>query len=285
MKKIAWIGTGVMGKPMLEHLLQGGYQIKAFNRTVEKVKAMEPFVTACDSIEECIKDAEVVFSIVGYPKDVADVYEEVFKYVDKGTYLVDMTTSSPTLAKVLHTKAESLGLHMLDAPVTGGDIGAINGTLSIMVGGNEADYEVILPMLQLMGKRITYMGEAGSGQHAKLANQIVIAGNVAAIAEAMIYAKDKGLDQEAMLSVIMGGSAASWQADKNGSKMIKKDYAPGFYIKHFLKDLKLINSEKGSLPLIVVERVRKIYQNLSDQGLYDLGTQAIIEYYLRQLAQ
>jgi 3-hydroxyisobutyrate dehydrogenase len=283
MKKIAWIGTGVMGIPMAKHLQQGGYLVKAFNRTYSKVKQLEPEITACNSIAECVKDADIIFSIVGYPADVLEVYNEVFLYAKKGSILVDMTTSSPSLAKKLFNQAKNLGLNMLDAPVTGGDIGAINGTLSIMIGGEKQVFDEVLPLFRLMGKTVTYMGEAGNGQNAKLANQIVIAGNIAAIAESIMYAEAKGLDLDSMLNVITGGSASSWQAQINGRKMINKDYAPGFFIKHFLKDLKLVMEEKQDLKLDVVERVVHIFDSLNNKGYSENGTQAIIEFYLQKM--
>lgn len=281
---IAWIGTGVMGNPMARHLQKAGYHVSAYNRTFEKAKALEPEIKACETIEKCVKDADIIFSIVGYPKDVKEVYEEVFKHAKANAILVDMTTSSPTLAKDLYRQAKTLGLHMIDAPVTGGDVGAINATLSIMVGGDHDTYLSILPLLQLMGKTITYMGEAGNGQHAKLSNQVVIAGNIAAIAESLLYAKSKDLNLDSMLNVITGGSASSWQAQINGRKMINHDYAPGFFIKHFLKDLKLVMEEKQDLKLDVVERVVRIFETLNDSGYSENGTQAIIEYYLQRMA-
>lgn len=279
--KLAWIGTGVMGKPMALHLADAGYEVKSYNRTYEKAKALEPRIKAEKTIEACVKDADIIFSIVGYPKDVKEVYEKVIPYAKKGAILVDMTTSSPTLAIQLEKEAKKHGLIMLDAPVTGGDLGAIHGTLSIMVGGNKDAFDRIYPLLTHLGKTITYMGEPGSGQHAKLANQTAIAGAISGIAEALVYAKAKGLNQEDMLKVITGGSASSWQAIHNGPKMITHDYAPGFFIKHFLKDLKLVLEEKQDLPLVVVEIVTNMYDKLVERGLDDSGTQALIEYYLK----
>ncbi|MBU1141863.1 MAG: NAD(P)-dependent oxidoreductase [Firmicutes bacterium] len=283
--KIAFIGIGVMGKPMALHLSDAGHEVNVYNRTYEKAKALEPKVKAFTSIKNCIKDAEVIISIVGYPSDVIEVYDEVIEYAKEGTILVDMTTSSPSLAIELYQMAKQKGLSMLDAPVSGGDIGAIKGTLSIMVGGDEVTFHMVYPLLKLMGSTVTYMGKAGSGMHAKLANQTVIAGNIIGIAEALIYAKEKHLDMNKMLAVITGGSANSWQASNNGSKMIEHDYRPGFYVKHYLKDLKLILEEKGDLKLEIVEKVAKAYQILSDQGYADLGTQSIIEFYLKKMNQ
>lgn len=281
--KIAWIGTGVMGKPMALHLADAGYDVTVYNRTYEKAKALEPKCYVAHDIKSCVKDADIIFSIVGYPSDVKETYLEVMKYAKKNAIFVDMTTSSPTLAIELEKEAKNKGFFMLDAPVTGGDLGAKNATLSIMVGGDEAVFNQVLPLFKHLGKTITYMGQPGFGQHAKLANQTAIAGSIIGIAEALTYAKAKGLDQEKMLAVITGGSANSWQAANNGPKMIKKDYAPGFYIKHFLKDLKLVIEEKKDLPLEVVSQVARVYQLLSDENMQDLGTQAVIEYYLRRL--
>lgn len=284
MEKIAWIGTGVMGKPMALHLAQAGYEVKAYNRTYDKVLALAPSVIPCHTIEEAVSDADIIFSIVGYPSDVDDVYQTVFQYAPKGAVCVDMTTSSPALAQRLAQQAERLGHVMMDAPVTGGDIGAINATLSIMVGGPRASFDMLLPLFEKLGKRITYMGEAGAGQYAKLANQITIAGAIAGVAEALTFAQHKSLHLESMLSVITGGSASSWQAQNNGPKMINHDYAPGFYIKHFLKDLNLAIEEKGALPLPVLENVQRIYAQLAALDRADDGTQAIIEYYFNLLS-
>lgn len=281
--KILWIGTGVMGGPMAKHLLDAGHEIIAYNRTPQKAKALEPDIRFCKSLEKCVKEVDVIFSIVGFPNDVKEVYDIILEHAKPRTICVDMTTSSPTLAKKIYEKAKLKKIDVLDAPVTGGDLGAINGTLSIMVGGDFNIYERILPMFQYMGKTITYMGKSGSGMYAKLVNQTVIAGNIMGIAEGLTLAKQKGLDLESMLSVITGGSAHSWQAEHNGKKMIEKDYAPGFYIKHFLKDLKLAMEEKEDLDLKVLEIATKAYQTLSEENFNEKGTQAIIEYYLQKM--
>ncbi|AMC93540.1 oxidoreductase [Erysipelothrix larvae] len=277
--KIAWIGTGVMGAPMALNLSRGGYDVVVQNRTFSKAQALEPEVKAFETIEDAVKDADVVFSIVGYPNDVENVANTVFRTCKPGTIYVDMTTSSPSLAKSLYEKGHSLGIHCVDAPVTGGDVGAINATLSIMVGGSVESYETIKPLLEKMGTTITYMGPGGSGQHAKLANQTAIAGAIAGCAEALTYAIHHGLDPHAMLAVITGGSASSWQAANNGPKMITDDMNPGFFTKHFLKDLKLASEEKGLLSLPVLQQVTQIYQSLVDLGYENDGTQCIIHHY------
>ncbi len=277
--KVLFIGTGVMGKPMALHLAKNGVDVTVYNRTYEKALELKPNVKVEKDLLEAIKDKDLIFSIVGYPKDVKEVYETIIPLVKKGTILVDMTTSSPTLAKELFNLANKHQVHLLDAPVTGGDLGAINATLSIMVGGNEEIFEKVLPYFNMMGKTITYMGLPGSGQHMKLANQIVIAGNLMGVAEGITYAKDKQLDLNKFLDVIIGGSANSWQASVNGKKMIVNDFKPGFYIKHFLKDLRLALEEFNLTKLPILETTEKILTFL--QELENEGTQAVIKYYLK----
>lgn len=279
--KIAWIGTGVMGRPMALNLKEGGYDVHVYNRTSSKAFAMEEFgVTAHETLESCVKDADFVFTIVGYPKDVQNVFEEAFKHSKKGAVIVDMTTSSPALAKDLFEQGSKLGFNVIDAPVTGSDLGAINGTLSIMVGGEEDAFNKTLPLFQKLGQTINYMGKAGSGQYTKLANQAAIAGAIAGITEALSFAKEKELDLNKVLNVLTGGSANSWQAANNGLKMINNDYKPGFYIKHFLKDLNLILEESKTFSPEVVKTVQRIYDKLNNDGYGDLGTQALIKYYI-----
>src|SRR5690554_1039514 len=206
--KIAWIGTGVMGRPMALNLKKGGYDVHVYNRTVSKAFDMEEHgVTAHETIKSCVKDADFVFTIVGYPKDVENVFEEAFKYAKKGAVIVDMTTSSPALAKKLFEQGSKSGFNVIDAPVTGSDLGAINGTLSIMVGGEEEAFNKTLPLFQKLGQTINYMGKGGSGQYTKLANQAAIAGAIAGITEALSFAKEKGLDLNKVLNVLTGGSA------------------------------------------------------------------------------
>ena len=279
--KILFVGTGVMGAPMALHLARNGVDVTVYNRTFSKAKKLEPNVKVASDLASASKDADVIFSIVGYPKDVEEIYGIIIPNAKAGAILVDMTTSSPTLAKRLHKEASKHGLFMLDAPVTGGDLGAIRGTLSIMVGGDKEIYLRILPLLQMMGKTITYMGEAGSGQYMKLANQIVIAGNILGIAEGLYFAKEKGLDLNDTYKVIVGGSASYWQAEVNGLKMINKDYVPGFFLKHFLKDLRLALDESKDLDLPLLKQAEKTYAHLSKLHSDD-GTQVLIEAYLNK---
>lgn len=281
---IAWIGTGVMGSSMAINLKKSGHNVSVYSRTLSKCEPLREYgIEVKDSIKECVKDADVVFTIVGYPKDVEEVYlgkEGIFEYAREGAYLVDMTTSSPLLAKKLYEKGNKF--HILDAPVSGGDIGAKNATLSIMVGGNKEDFEYMYNVFECMGKNIIYLGEAGSGQNCKASNQVAIAGTIAAVAESIIYAKKSGLDPKTVLDAISKGAAGSWQLQNNGYKMIEKDYEPGFFNKHFIKDMKIakeVMDEKGeSLP--VLNKVLEMYEELAKKNFEDKGTQSIIEEYL-----
>ena len=281
---IAWIGTGVMGSSMAINLKKSGHNVSVYSRTLSKCEPLREYgIEVKDSIKECVKDADAVFTIVGYPKDVEEVYlgkEGIFEYAREGAYLVDMTTSSPLLAKKLYEKGNKF--HILDAPVSGGDIGAKNATLSIMVGGNKEDFEYMYNVFECMGKNVIYLGEAGSGQNCKASNQVAIAGTIAAVAESIIYAKKSGLDPKTVLDAISKGAAGSWQLQNNGYKMIEKDYEPGFFNKHFIKDMKIakeVMDEKGeSLP--VLNKVLEMYEELAKKNFEDKGTQSIIEEYL-----
>lgn len=280
MEKIAWIGTGVMGHAMVSHLIKAGHPLKVYNRSIQKTEGLDAQV--CSSIEDVVKDVDVIFTMLGYPKDVEEVYGEIFKHQNTKPLLIDMTTSAPELAKKLSHKANTLGMQVLDAPVSGGDIGAKNASLAIMVGGDENAFIKALPLFERMGKTITYCGTSGNGQHCKMANQIVVAGNVAAVAESMSYAIKQGLDPKLVLQAISGGAAASWQLSNNGPKMIDHDDKPGFYIHHFVKDLLLVleEAERVGLELPVVSEVLSSYQSLVDKGYASKGTQALIEHYL-----
>lgn len=207
-----------------------------------------------------------------------------FSAIDAGKYVVDLTTSEPRLAQRIYQHAQELGVHALDAPVTGGDLGAINGTLTIMVGGEVADYEAVLPILSVFGKSITLHGAPGFGQHAKMANQIGIAGALIGMAEVLTYAEQVGLDPEKVLATVGSGSASSWQLVNNGPKAVSGDYQPGFYIKHFVKDMGIALDEIGEhhVELPGLQLANDIYETLIDNGKMDLGTQAIIEWYKKQ---
>lgn len=284
MKKVAWIGTGVMGKPMALHLAQAGYEVTAYNRTHSKALELQDSVRVVDNIIDCVKEADLVFTIVGFPQDVREVYfkeDGILNHVKEGAIVIDMTTSSPALAKEIYTAALNKNVHALDAPVTGGDKGAREKTLSIMVGGNEKVYQEVVNTLEILGSTVTYMGKAGNGQHTKLANQICIAGSISTTAEALTYARKHGLDLQLMLRVINNGSASSWQSQNNGPKMVIHDKEPGFFIKHFIKDLRLAMTEKENIELPILRQVLDQYESLLEDGYADFGTQAIIDYYTK----
>ena len=285
MKKLGFIGVGIMGKSMVRNLMKAGYEVSIYTRTKEKVlDVISEGAIWCDTIAECVKDKEVVFSIVGYPKDVEEVYFSeigILNSVTQGTYIVDMTTTSPKLAIKIYEEAKKKGIHALDAPVTGGDIGAKEGTLTIMVGGEEEHYKACETIFSVMGRHIIYQGKAGNGQHTKMANQIVIAGTLSGVCEAMIYAKKTGLDVNKMMNTISTGSAGSKQLETVAPRILKEDYNPGFFIKHFIKDMSIAveEAQERGLDLNILEKVLSMYRDLEKEGKGDLGTQALIKYY------
>lgn len=285
MKNIGFIGIGVMGQSMAENLLKNGYNVSVHTRTKSKADRIVGLGAVwCDDIKSCVTNKDAVITIIGYPKDVEEVYfgeNGVLDSAQSGTYLIDMTTTSPKLSIEIYEAAKAKGLYSLDAPVSGGDVGAKNATLSIMVGGDEEAFKKCSPLFECMGKTIIYEGKAGSGQHTKMANQIAIAGTVCGVAEAIAYATNKGLDMDKMLASISMGAAGSSQMSVNGPKMIEQDFKPGFFVKHFIKDMTIASEEAsdGELYLNILNNALKMYKALEDKGYEDLGTQAIIKYY------
>ena len=282
MKTIGFIGVGVMGRPMVKNLLKAGYEVAVYSRTRAKLADFlaETGVQWCDTPAACAAGRDAVITMVGYPQDVEQVYfgeNGILSAAKPGAYLIDMTTTDPALSVRIAEQGGARGLHVLDAPVSGGDTGAKNGTLSIMVGGEEADCKACLPLLEAMGKQIVYEGPAGAGQHTKMANQIAIAGTIAGVCEALAYAERAGLDPNRLLASISKGAAGSWQMENLMPKMVRADYAPGFFLKHFIKDMKIALAQPGTLP--VLERVCAMYGDLEAEGMGDLGTQALIRYY------
>lgn len=285
MKQIAFIGVGIMGGSMVRNLMKAGYQVTIYSRT--KAKCADTIAEGAvwtDTVADCVKGAEAVFSIVGYPKDVEEVYfgaNGILANAAPGAYVVDMTTTSPALAVRIYEEGVKKGLHPMDAPVTGGDAGAKAGTLAILVGGEQADFDACLPLFQAMGRNIVRMGPAGSGQHAKMANQIAIAGTLSGVCEALSYAKAKGLDLNVLLSAISTGAAGSFQMTGMAPKIVSGDFAPGFIMKHFIKDMGLADEEAlaSGLKLPVLEQVLEQARVLDGDGLGDLGTQGLIKYY------
>ncbi len=285
MKKIGFIGIGIMGQSMVRNLMKAGYEVAVYNRTKSKADAVvAEGALWCDSAAQCAAGRDAVITIVGYPKDVEEVYfgeGGVIAHADPGTCLIDMTTTSPKLAVRIYENGKKKGLPVLDAPVTGGDAGAKAGTLTILVGGDQETFEKCRPLFEAMGKNIYYEGKAGNGQHTKMCNQIAIAGALSGACEALAYAKAVGMDPAHMLESISTGAAGSAQLSNVASRILKDDYAPGFFIKHFIKDMKLADEEavNAGAHLGVLEYVLNMYQELETEGCGDLGTQALIKYY------
>lgn len=283
---IAFIGTGVMGYSMASHLAKAGHTVYAYNRTSEKAKKFvnEHGGVFCDSIAKATQNADAVITIVGMPYDVKEVYLSdggIIKNIKKGAFAIDMTTSSPTLAEEIYEEGKKNGVSVLDAPVSGGDSGAKNATLSIMVGGDKETFEKAKPLFEIMGKNIVYMGKPGNGQHTKACNQIAVAGATAAMTEAIVYAEKAGLDPHEMLAAIGAGAAGSWQISNMAPRVLKEDFAPGFFVKHFIKDMRIVEEEaqKRGKNLMMLSEVLKMYELMAEKGLEDDGTQALIKIY------
>lgn len=283
--QLGFIGTGVMGKSLVKHLLEAGHKVTIYTRTAKKAQDLiEQGAVLVESPKQVAQQSDVLFTMVGYPSDVEEVYfseNGLLNHAKEGSYLVDMTTSKPNLAVRIYEAASAKGVKVLDAPVSGGDIGAQKGTLSIMVGGEEPVFREVLPLLQLLGKNIVYQGPAGSGQHTKMCNQINIATNMIGVCESLMYAKKAGLDPETVLRSISSGAAGSWSLSNLAPRMIAEDFAPGFYIKHFIKDMKIAIEEAEMLDIDLpgLRLSLGMYEQLAEQGYEDNGTQALVNYY------
>ncbi|EJP33732.1 NADP oxidoreductase coenzyme F420-dependent [Selenomonas sp. FOBRC9] len=285
MKKIGFIGLGLMGAPMAGHLMDAGYELSVYNRTKSKADALVARgARYCDTPGACAKGQDVVITIVGYPADVEELYlgaDGILDNLAPGAYTADMTTSSPTLAARIYEEAKNRGIYALDAPVTGGDMGARAGTLNILVGGDEDAFNAMRPVFAAMGSNIIYEGAAGAGQKTKAANQIAIAGALAGACEAFAYAKTMGLDVEKVFASISGGAAASFQMSHMVRMALDGNFDPGFMLKHFIKDMN-IGVETGSargLTLPVLRQVLEEARTLEDKGLGAEGTQSLLKYY------
>ena len=283
LKNIGFIGTGVMGKSMALNLLKAGYHVSVYTRT--KTKAQELINQGAewkDSVSELASTVDAIVTIVGYPQDVKEVYfgdNGIIENAKKGTYIIDMTTSKPSLAVEIHQKASEKGLFALDAPVSGGDIGAKSGTLAIMVGGDQKAFDAVLPVFEVMGENIILQGKAGAGQHTKLSNQIAIATNMIGVCEAIVYAKKAGLNPSRVLDSITTGAAGSFSLAKLAPRMIKGDFAPGFYVKHFIKDMTIAieSAEELGLSTPGLSLSLELYKELAEKGDADSGTQSLIK--------
>jgi 3-hydroxyisobutyrate dehydrogenase len=279
---IGWIGTGVMGNSMLSHLIDKGYETCVFTRTPEKAdQVIAKGSRWCSSVPELCQRAGLIFTMVGFPDDVRQVYlsqEGILNHARQGTVLVDMTTTSPALSVEIYESAVSKKMHFLDAPVSGGDVGARNATLSIMVGGDRHVFEEVEPFFAILGKKIVYQGEAGSGMHTKMCNQIQIAGTMIGMCESLLYGFKAGLDLPVMLSSISGGAAACWSLDNLAPRILRRDFEPGFFADHFIKDMGIALEEarrmKISLPGLAL--VNQLYLSVKAIGYGKKGTQALM---------
>ena len=285
MKKIGFIGIGVMGCAMASNLMKKGYELTVYTRTKQKAEVLlEKGAKWCDTAADCAKGQDAVITMVGFPNDVEEVYfgeSGIFSAAEEGTYLIDMTTTSPKLSVKIYNAAKERKMHALDAPVSGGDTGAKNGTLSIMVGGDREAFDACLDIFAAMGTNIIYEGPAGCGQHTKMANQIALGGAISGVCEALAYAKAVGLDQQTMLDSISAGAAGSWQMTNMAPRILKGDDAPGFYIKHYIKDMRIAveESQEVHLDLKMLNSVLEMYEKLAESGMANLGTQALYHYY------
>lgn len=285
MKTIGFIGVGVMGKSMVRNLMKKGFEVSIYARTKSKVEdVLADGALWCDTIAQCAASRDAVITIVGYPKDVEEVYfgqGGILESAAPGCVLIDMTTTSPQLSVKIEQAAKEKGLKALDAPVSGGDVGAQNGTLSIMVGGDLGVFTDCRALFEAMGTNIIYEGPAGAGQHTKMANQIALGGAIAGVCEALTYAKKVGLDLQTLLDSISKGAAGSWQMTNMAPRMLSGDFDPGFFVKHYIKDMNIAIEEAQNVGLTmpVLNEVHDMYQQLDDQGLGDLGTQALIKVY------
>lgn len=282
--KIGFIGTGVMGHAIVEHLIAAKHELYVYNRTKSKTDDLvENGATWKESPKEVTEESDLVFTMVGYPKDVQEVYynedKGIFSANVTGKILIDLTTSTPTLAEEIYQTAREKQATSLDAPVSGGDLGAKNATLTIMVGGDKEAFDRLLPIFKRIGKTYTLHGGAGKGQHTKMANQIMIAGTMTGMTEMLVYANKAGLDLDKVLDTLAGGSAANWSMSNYSPRILAKNFSPGFFVKHFIKDLKIAleEAEKMSLDLPNTKLAEQLYEKLAHQGYENDGTQALIK--------
>jgi len=280
--RIGWIGTGVMGKSMCGHLITAGFPATIYSRTREKAEALLAAGAAWAATPADVAGrSDVIFSMVGFPQDVRDVYfseNGVLKGARPGALLVDMTTTEPTLAREIQTRAVERGCDAVDAPVSGGDVGARNQTLSIMVGGEKGAVERVMPLFQILGKNIVHQGGPGAGQHTKMCNQIVIAGTMIGVCESLVYAYRAKLDPESMLQSIRSGAAGCWTLENLAPRVLKGNFEPGFIVEHFIKDMGIALSEAQRMRLVMpgLALVHQLYLALQAQGHGRRGTHALV---------
>lgn len=282
---IGFIGTGVMGKSMAHNLLRSGYRVHVYSRTKSKAEdLLNEGATWHDSPGELVTQCNVLISMVGYPKDVEEIYlgsDGIIQTANAGTIFIDMTTSSPNLSKQIEAEAKKQGCYSLDAPVSGGDIGARSGTLSIMVGGDSEVFEKVEPIFSALGTNVVHQGPAGAGQHTKICNQIAIASTMMGVCESIKYAERSGLDPNTVLKSIESGSAGSWSLSNLGPRIISENFEPGFYVKHFIKDMGIAiqSAEEMGLKLYGLELAKALYSDLANKGEENSGTHALFKLY------
>jgi 3-hydroxyisobutyrate dehydrogenase len=280
--RVGWIGTGVMGRWMCQHLMTKGFQATVYNRTKDKTQPLlEAGAVWADSPKAVAERADVIFAIVGFPKDVREVFlgpQGALAGGKPGAILVDMTTSGPSLAIEIHQAAKAKGVGSVDAPVSGGDVGAKNAALSIMVGGEPEVVEAIRPLFECMGKTVVHQGPPGAGQHTKMVNQILIATNMIGVCEALLYAYKAELDAKTVLQSVGGGAAASWSLNNLGPRIIDRNFEPGFFVEHFIKDMgiALDEAKRMGLALPGLALANQLYLAVKAQGYGRKGTHALM---------
>ncbi len=284
---VGFIGLGIMGASMAGHIQRAGFRMHVHTRTKNKraEALIEQGAVWKDSIAELAAKSRIIISMVGFPKDVEQVYfgpSGILKNAGNGSIAIDMTTSDPALAEKLYLEGKKRGIAVLDAPVSGGDSGAQNASLSIMAGGDQETFEKVRPLLEILGNNIVFQGKAGAGQHTKMANQIAISSGMMAVCEALAYAKKAGLAPERVMESISQGAADSWSLRNLGPRILRQDPEPGFFIKHFIKDLTiaLAASQNMGLDTPGLSLTLSLYQKLAEQGLGEKGTQALFTRYL-----
>ncbi len=278
--RLAWIGTGVMGSSMAQHLIAAGHELRVCTRTPARAKAvLDAGATWSATPREAAEGCAVAFSMVGYPADVEAVHlgdHGTLRASTLPSILIDMTTSTPTLARRVASEASRRGVISLDAPVSGGDVGARHAALSIMVGGDDG-FERVRPLLAVLGKTIVHHGGPGAGQHCKMVNQILIASAMTGLCEALAYTNAAGLDPAKVLESVGGGAAGSWSVNNLGPRILRHDFAPGFFVEHFCKDLRIALDEARAMGLTLagLDRAEALYRLLRDSGNARAGTQAL----------
>ncbi|MDM8537744.1 NAD(P)-dependent oxidoreductase [Desulfobacterales bacterium HSG17] len=280
--KIGWIGTGVMGLHMCRHIMEQGFNAVVYTRTKSKAQELiDKGASWAETPKQLALDSDVIFTMVGFPEDVRQVYmgtDGILEGAKKSSIIIDMTTTLPSLAEEIYEKAQKKGIYSIDAPVSGGDVGAKNAALSIMAGGDAEIIKTIMPLFEIIGKKIVHQGGPGTGQHTKMCNQIVIAGTMIGMCESLLYGYKAGLDLEVMLSSISGGAAACWGLDNLAPRILKREFDTGFFVEHFVKDMgiALKEADRMNISLPGLALVNQLYKSVIANSGGRLGTQALI---------